>query len=347
MARDNNEARQRQLQLQLLKLIPSSGKIDVGTLVKKLRSVGFVLPEGRSGQQVVRRELDAMVEAKWPLKRYVASRPYGWRWQKGAAPKLLGMDSILAMSFSISGEVLKPLLPESILSHLKPYFQQAREELNRLPGAEVKKTKRWWDKIYHLPVGQPLIPPAVSLKKLETVYTALFDDKCLKMTYTRRSREPGNQRYVLSPLGLVSRGGILYLIGAKEDHQVRKFALHRIVGLEVLKKNAFVPEGFSLCGYISTQHDFDLPLSKKQIQLVALFDEHPIRHLQESLLSKDQTIEEQPDGRYKVTASVADTEQLRWWLQGYGGRVEVLEPKGLREEIAKSIQKAAGYYQNQ
>ena len=39
------------------------------------------------------------------------------------------------------------------------------------------------------------------------------------------------------------------------------------------------------------------------------------------------------DGNVLVEATVADTRQLRWWLQGFGGRVEVLEPQGLRKEF--------------
>jgi len=35
-------------------------------------------------------------------------------------------------------------------------------------------------------------------------------------------------------------------------------------------------------------------------------------------LSKDQVIKELPDGRLEVTATVADTPQLAWWLRGMG-----------------------------
>jgi predicted DNA-binding transcriptional regulator YafY len=39
------------------------------------------------------------------------------------------------------------------------------------------------------------------------------------------------------------------------------------------------------------------------------------------------------DERVLVKATVADTAQLRWWLLGFGARVEVRKPKRLREEF--------------
>jgi predicted DNA-binding transcriptional regulator YafY len=45
-----------------------------------------------------------------------------------------------------------------------------------------------------------------------------------------------------------------------------------------------------------------------------------------------------------VEATVADTRQLRWWLLGFGGRVEVLEPEGLRGEMKGHAERMAGRY---
>jgi hypothetical protein len=49
-------------------------------------------------------------------------------------------------------------------------------------------------------------------------------------------------------------------------------------------------------------------------------------------LSTDQIITPLADSQW-VRATVADTDQLRWWLLGFGNQVEVLEPVELREEF--------------
>jgi predicted DNA-binding transcriptional regulator YafY len=45
-----------------------------------------------------------------------------------------------------------------------------------------------------------------------------------------------------------------------------------------------------------------------------------------------------------VQATVADTQQLRWWLLGFGDKVEVLGPAGLRAEFAALAARLAARY---
>ena len=62
-------------------------------------------------------------------------------------------------------------------------------------------------------------------------------------------------------------------------------------------------------------------------------------------MAADQQLSPLPDGRFRMTATVHDTVQLRLWLQSQGGFIEVLQPAALllvekMEEIA-SIQAQA------
>ena len=43
----------------------------------------------------------------------------------------------------------------------------------------------------------------------------------------------------------------------------------------------------------------------------------------------------------EVTAHVADTLQLRFWLNGFGADLEVLEPVALRDDFAAAARKLA------
>ncbi len=49
-------------------------------------------------------------------------------------------------------------------------------------------------------------------------------------------------------------------------------------------------------------------------------------------------------GKFLVESTVLDTAQLRWWLLGFGGRVEVLEPEFLRDEFRKHAERMAEIY---
>ena len=69
-------------------------------------------------------------------------------------------------------------------------------------------------------------------------------------------------------------------------------------------------------------------------------------HLHETPLSEDQIISDDPDtpGWVKVTATVQETEQLYWWLLGFGAQLEVLGPARLRERMVANVQSLVGRY---
>ena len=118
--------------------------------------------------------------------------------------------------------------------------------------------------------------------------------------------------------------------------------LHRISHAEVSPNRATRPREFDLDQKIG-EGRFDFGAGKS-IGLVALFEEEATIHLAESPLNRDQVLKPAGDGWVKVSASVSDTPQLYWWLLGFVGRVEVLEPKGLRSRMIQVAQSMAKRY---
>ena len=72
----------------------------------------------------------------------------------------------------------------------------------------------------------------------------------------------------------------------------------------------------------------------EMIKLVLRMKRPAAAHLYETPLSEDQVItDDEREGWVRVEATVCETSQLRWWLLGFGGQVEVLQPEFLREEF--------------
>ena len=92
------------------------------------------------------------------------------------------------------------------------------------------------------------------------------------------------------------------------------------------------PENISIDEYLEDQ-SLSLLRSKKDLKIEVLFEALAGFHLTETPLSLDQKSRETKGGKIRITASVADTEQLRWWLFSFGENVEVLKPKSLRDEF--------------
>ncbi|MEI8102695.1 MAG: WYL domain-containing protein, partial [Chlorobium sp.] len=124
---------------------------------------------------------------------------------------------------------------------------------------------------------------------------------------------------------------------------VRQLQLHRMNEAVQLDEPALSPEEFTLDEYIAGGA-FSYRTGEGTIRLKAIFEQDAAIHLEETLLSEDQLLTDQGDGNVLVEATVADTRQLRWWLLGFGGRIEVLEPEGLRGEMKGHVAKMMERY---
>lgn len=80
------------------------------------------------------------------------------------------------------------------------------------------------------------------------------------------------------------------------------------------------------------------------IKLKVLFDKGAAPYLYETKTAPRQKLTEQADGKVLLEVNVRDDVQLRWWLKGFGDRVEVVEPAELRDEFIKLAMKMAEKY---
>ncbi|WP_179116466.1 helix-turn-helix transcriptional regulator [Solemya velum gill symbiont] len=167
----------------------------------------------------------------------------------------------------------------------------------------------------------------------DTVYDALLEGTRFEIDYA--SREQGKiSRITVSPYGIVARQGIIYLVGTLWDYtDFRHLALHRMSNPASLDETVAERDDFELATYLESNQSFGYPRSHKTIKLKAVFDEEAAFHLHESPLSDDQRLIHQKDDRVRLEATVMDTEDIRWWLLGFGDMVEVLSPKSLRNEF--------------
>ena len=76
---------------------------------------------------------------------------------------------------------------------------------------------------------------------------------------------------------------------------------------------------------------------------VLFYDRSDVERLLETPIAEDQKIIEKVDC-WQLQATIGNSYQLRWWLRGYGERVEVLSPKSLRKEFAESAIATAKRY---
>ncbi|MBT4131785.1 MAG: WYL domain-containing protein, partial [Candidatus Marinimicrobia bacterium] len=70
-----------------------------------------------------------------------------------------------------------------------------------------------------------------------------------------------------------------------------------------------------------------------------------IQALRETPLSHNQGIRPFEDDWVIVSCRIKETQQLRWWLLGFGAQVEVLQPRHLRAWFKEQTKEMKALYQ--
>ena len=177
------------------------------------------------------------------------------------------------------------------------------------------------------------------------VHEALLSDTQIDVDYLKMGADTPKRKR-LSPIALVTRGVITYLIATMdESEKPLLYAMHRISSAVNTSFRVKQPADFDLDSYIETgELHFG---TGKSITLSAwVLTKGLARILEEAPLSKDQELTVAGD-RFKLTATVSDTLQLTYWLLSQSSSIEVTGPVGLRKKIGGLLADASGLYLNQ
>jgi predicted DNA-binding transcriptional regulator YafY len=342
-AKESTLMRQHEL-LRMLTISRSSSK-DVGQwdkaseLVQRLTALGYSV-----SLRTVQRDLMSLSEIYSLEVNDKNPRDYGWRWKKGARIDIHELGTPEAVALSMAEMYLAPLLPQATMNSLEPLFDAAKVLLDQQYKANNKKYKNWINKIRVVQPSQSFIAPEIKPSVQENIYQALMEEKRIFVSYQSIDNSEPKQ-YELNPLGLIVRGSVYYLVAtAKAYTQVTLYALHRFIGVDNLQKIVSTPADFNLDDAIKNGLG-DFSSEPKSIALKIRCDEHLTSYLKETPLSEDQKIQPENNGKNLITASVNETWQLDMWLKSQGSRLEVCEPKALREIIKAELAAAlAPYY---
>ncbi len=306
--------------LELLRRIPRRRRITAGELHRQLQEAGL-----QKDLRTVQRQLKLLSE-HFDIECDDREKPYGYRWSPQAkafcVPRLSLQDSLL---LTLAQQYLHSVLPARLMKSMQGFFTQARYELKQ--PDERPPEQEWLSKARIVDTTQPLLPPKIKPGVFDAVSNALYDNKWLKLRY--KNAEGWQDDYQVMPLGLAQQGPRLYLVCRFQgfDNE-RSLALHRIITAQATTLGFERPPQFDLKQY---DNDGRFGFGEgKRIRLTFRIAKPNGLHLLESPLSKDQSVTEL-DEEYEITATVVDTEQLNWWLRGFGEAVRGVIKKSLKK----------------
>ena len=313
----------------MLRLIPRHPrKISTSELSQALRSKGYEIT-----QRSIQRDLNAL-SGLFPLVVDDRNRPFGWSWAADASGMdIPTLDSHVAITYNLVEQYLKPLLPPTIHKHMKPQFKAAQSVLDS--NHDPRSVFHWRNKIRVVHRAPRLLSPSVDDTVQKLIYEALLHNRKFSVAYqSRQSAEKKN--YKVNPLALVLKEGLLYLVCTMNDYNdIRLLVPQRMSEGNMLDEPSNIPDTFDLDTYLQ---DEALRFSESaHITFKAMFRRDAAFHLSERALSEDQQLEIQKDGRTYVCATVSDSIEFRWWLLGFGEKLEVLEPIEIRQWIIQTV----------
>jgi predicted DNA-binding transcriptional regulator YafY len=170
---------------------------------------------------------------------------------------------------------------------------------------------------------------------LEAIQRAVAGRHTLQMRYYSLSRDAEADRAV-DPYRLTFFNGALYLVGyCHLRRDVRIFAVDRIRALTESSHTFALPADFDAEAYLRGAWGI---MRGDLVAVRAIFSRSVAPHIRGRLWHASQELRELSGGRLEIRVSVADTLEVRRWLQGFGAQVTVLEPPALREAIQRDAE---------
>ncbi|MDD4930026.1 MAG: WYL domain-containing protein [Gallionella sp.] len=315
--------------LAMLEAIPRSPYgISVEQIMNELAGQGYSIDK-----RTIQRDLPKL-EVKFGLECKQQGRTNFWSYKSDAPPRMFPhMDEHTALSFQLVKAFLRPLLPPETVNAINPWFEDSGKKLSGREGVSA----RWAEKIHVRPLGLPRQPPNVDQLIQDEVYQATLRELSLKILYLKRDAKKA-EAYLISPLGLVIRDHLVYLVAAKnQTGELRYFALHRIRGAEKNTEEQFIhPQGFNLKRYADEKFGFQIgqtPTLSLKLRLNGM----ATVSVAESPISTRQTLSQDGEAFILTVEDAPNTFELRQWLRSMGKSAEIIEPGFLRAEFAEEI----------
>jgi predicted DNA-binding transcriptional regulator YafY len=268
-----------------------------------------------------RRDLEALSTAGIPVYPQ-AGRGGGWSLVGGARTDLTGLSAFEAQAlFRLVGPAaaVSSEARAALRKLVRALPQPLRADAEAAAGATMIDPNRWGERDRDRPelVGR--------------LQDAVVGRERIRLAYTSGKREPTER--VVEPWGLVDKDDIWYLLAGTERGQ-RTFRVDRIAAAEPTGEQFERPDDFTLdeawaevVGEVEQRRSRTWATLLIPGRYVPILTDHFGRHCHPG--------EELPDGRVRVRVAAPTTVDIARNLAGWGALVEVLEPDGVRAELAR------------
>ncbi|WP_162876596.1 helix-turn-helix transcriptional regulator [Achromobacter dolens] len=309
---------------------------------------GYTAAVAKTIQRALRRLFEA---------GYIDARGRGsarsWCCLPGNMPSKAEIKSVeLAVALLQLERFAANLLPPEPLRILREHCNRSRDLLQSHPTyPRYLQGRAWLGKAALIDSAYPLIPPPLDADIMQALTDALYRSEKLILRYQNGALPAEvSSSYQISPLALIERGGVLYLVSCRRSRGSGRYTryLHRvdrIASAQIINVPADPDPDFDLERFLRQEHTL-LFFPEPPQRITLRVREHRFRsRLRHYRFSEDQIIKETTDG-FELTAIVRPSLTFKQFILSLSPDVILIKPVTLRKELRQIVEASAASYAN-
>jgi len=241
-------------------------------------------------------------------------------------------------------------LPPDSLKILRDHCDRSRELLDSHPTyPRYLQGRAWLGKAAVIDSGFPLIAPPQDEAVMQAVLDGLYRGLQLSLQYRNAAVDTMQAAtYQVSPLALVERGSVLYLVSCRRSrgsgrHTRYMQRLDRVIEASVTQEPADPDPEFELERFLREEHTLHFFPEPPQCITLKVRERGFRSRLRQYRLSQDQAIRE-VDGGFELSATVRPSLTFKQFVLGLAPDAILVAPASLRDELKGILTAGATAY---
>ena len=183
-------------------------------------------------------------------------------------------------------------------------------------------------------------------KHLVTVMQAMLDNACMELRYRKYLRDDEEVRHI-RPYAVKEFEKRWYIVAYSEEAgALRVYAMDRILLLKPTGEHFKMPKRFQVDEVFEASYGIYLPEGEPPVLVKIRTTRREAAYLRDLPLHPSQVfLGEEEDGRSLFALRVIPNPNFVMELCRHGNRLEVLEPKALREQVVEELRNALKIYE--
>ena len=186
---------------------------------------------------------------------------------------------------------------------------------------------------------------AIGSEKFTNLFDAIREQTAIEITY-QSYRHPAPKEFIVHPYLLKEYRNRWWVLGreAKTD-RILTLGLDRIKKIKISKEKFIVNDLFHPDTFFDNVIGVSIDYNGKPEDIILKVNPVSVQHVESKPIHKDQEeVRRKKDGSLIIKLTLMVNYELKATILGFGDGIEVLEPKGLRDEIKAIHERSCAQY---